>query len=246
VRIMPSAISEIPGDLVSLVHDFLKTSGFNKAAKALKKEYDGELEEAEGQSLLDMFKASANVEQSSDSSKKKRKASKVEKEEPDEVDDEKPSKKSKSTKKEAKQTSDNEEDAQEVDEEPVKKKDKKKKQTVEDRDEDDKGEEVDAKNSTPSSKQKKGGATTPFKRIKEEDVSYMKVKGGKSEVERLRDNTFESKGGDVFGAKASEILVSVRGKDFRHEKNKKKKGTYRGGPIDMNSNSIKFEESEDE
>jgi hypothetical protein len=32
----------------------------------------------------------------------------------------------------------------------------------------------------------------------------------------------------------------------RHEKTKKKRGTYRGGPIDMGSNSIKFEESDGE
>lgn len=37
----------------------------------------------------------------------------------------------------------------------------------------------------------------------------------------------------------------VRGKDFRHEKTKKKRGTYRGGQIDHNINSFRFE-SDDE
>ena len=38
-----------------------------------------------------------------------------------------------------------------------------------------------------------------------------------------------------------EKLVKTRGKDFRHEKTKKKRGGYKGGIIDMGSNSIKFE-----
>lgn len=42
---MPSAVPEVPAALVALVHDFLKTSGFNKAAKALKKEHDEEVRE---------------------------------------------------------------------------------------------------------------------------------------------------------------------------------------------------------
>ena len=39
--------------------------------------------------------------------------------------------------------------------------------------------------------------------------------------------------------------MQVRGKDFRHEKTKKKRGTYRGGQIDHSVNSFKFE-SDDE
>ena len=33
---------------------------------------------------------------------------------------------------------------------------------------------------------------------------------------------------------------------FRHEKTKKKRGTYRGGQIDLQTHSIKFENSDDE
>lgn len=47
------------------------------------------------------------------------------------------------------------------------------------------------------------------------------------------------KGG--YGFKASEKLSKVRGRDFRHEKTKKKRGNYRGGQISMASNSVKFD-----
>ena len=39
--------------------------------------------------------------------------------------------------------------------------------------------------------------------------------------------------------------AQVRGKDFRHEKTKKKRGTYRGGAIGDAVNSFKFESDED-
>jgi hypothetical protein len=35
-------------------------------------------------------------------------------------------------------------------------------------------------------------------------------------------------------------------RDFRHEKTKKKRGTYRGGQIDLHSHSVKFNYSDDE
>ena len=47
-------------------------------------------------------------------------------------------------------------------------------------------------------------------------------------------------GQDGYGAKASAVLMTVRGKDFRHEKTKKKRGSYRGGEITMASNSFKY------
>ena len=60
---------------------------------------------------------------------------------------------------------------------------------------------------------------------------------------RLLDNTYEGTfGRNGWGARASDKLVKVRGKDFRHEKTKKKRGGYRGGAIDPNAvNSIKFD-----
>jgi hypothetical protein len=47
-------------------------------------------------------------------------------------------------------------------------------------------------------------------------------------------------GDDGYGAKASAVLMQVRGKDFRHEKTKKKRGSYRGGEITLASNSFKY------
>lgn len=49
-------------------------------------------------------------------------------------------------------------------------------------------------------------------------------------------------GEDGYGFKASAILSQVRGKDFRHEKTKKKRGNYRGGAITLGSNSFKYSE----
>ena len=49
-------------------------------------------------------------------------------------------------------------------------------------------------------------------------------------------------GDSGWGAKASEVLLRVRGKDFRHEKTKKKRGTYRGGAVSLATNSIKFDD----
>ncbi|EYC43215.1 hypothetical protein Y032_0500g2585 [Ancylostoma ceylanicum] len=49
---------------------------------------------------------------------------------------------------------------------------------------------------------------------------------------------------DQWGKKAHESLSRVQGKGFRHEKTKKKKGSYGGGPISVAVNSIKFSDSE--
>ena len=49
----------------------------------------------------------------------------------------------------------------------------------------------------------------------------------------------------MYAHNSCEAQVQVRGKDFRHEKTKKKRGTYRGGAIDNAINSFKFE-SDDE
>ena len=49
-------------------------------------------------------------------------------------------------------------------------------------------------------------------------------------------------GAQGWGKGASDKLMQVRGKDFRHEKTKKKRGGYRGGKIDSHGvNSIKFD-----
>ncbi|KAK7388156.1 hypothetical protein VNO78_22963 [Psophocarpus tetragonolobus] len=66
--------------------------------------------------------------------------------------------------------------------------------------------------------------------------------------ERLQDNSYWAKDGaeNGYGAKAAEILDQVRGRGFRHEKTKKKRGTYRGGQIDLQSHSVKFNYSDDD
>lgn len=45
-----------------------------------------------------------------------------------------------------------------------------------------------------------------------------------------------------WGKKAALDLQYTKGKSFRHEKTKKKRGSYRGGQIDINVNSIKFDD----
>ena len=41
--------------------------------------------------------------------------------------------------------------------------------------------------------------------------------------------------------RCTRCLIQVRGKDFRHEKTKKKRGTYRGGEITTGAvNSVKL------
>ncbi|CAL0330320.1 unnamed protein product [Lupinus luteus] len=80
--------------------------------------------------------------------------------------------------------------------------------------------------------------------------AFQRVEADKVEFadERLQDNSYWAKDGaeSGYGAKAQEILGQVRGKDFRHEKTKKKRGTYRGGQIDLYSHSVKFNYSDEE
>ncbi|TFK94795.1 hypothetical protein K466DRAFT_475611, partial [Polyporus arcularius HHB13444] len=88
------------------------------------------------------------------------------------------------------------------------------------------------KNNGEGKKPKKVNA--PFQRVKAEEVTYIDP--------RLKDNRFESRGASAsdYGARASRDLIVTRGAGFRKEKNKKKRGSYRGGEITMESHSIKF------
>ena len=59
--------------------------------------------------------------------------------------------------------------------------------------------------------------------------------------ERLKDNTYKNGMSGTYADKASEKLLPTRGKSFKQEKNKKKRGSYRGGSIDTSGvHSIKF------
>ncbi|WRX32785.1 Srp40 [Theobroma cacao] len=80
----------------------------------------------------------------------------------------------------------------------------------------------------------------PFQRVNIDEVVFVD--------RRLEDNSYWAKdgAGNGYGAKAQEVLGQVRGRDFRHEKTKKKRGSYRGGQIDLQSHSIKFNYSDDE
>lgn len=75
---------------------------------------------------------------------------------------------------------------------------------------------------------------TPFSRVKVGEIKFAD--------ERLKDNAFGSRmaASNDYGAKANADLVVTRGASFRKEKNKKKRGSYRGGEITMESHSIKF------
>ncbi|KAM0036636.1 putative transcription factor interactor and regulator LisH family [Helianthus debilis subsp. tardiflorus] len=79
-----------------------------------------------------------------------------------------------------------------------------------------------------------------FQRVKIDEVEFAH--------DKLQDNSYWAKGGAEigYGAKAQEVLGQVRGRDFRHEKTKKKRGSYRGGLIDQQSHSIKFNYSDEE
>merc|ERR1711962_1893689 len=81
---------------------------------------------------------------------------------------------------------------------------------------------------------KKDGKNTPFRRVVEEEIIVN---------DKLADNSFEAKlaaEGD-WGEKANNVLKHTKGKSFRHEKTKKKRGSYIGGNINMGVNSIAFE-----
>ncbi|ORY43592.1 SRP40, C-terminal domain-domain-containing protein [Leucosporidium creatinivorum] len=77
-------------------------------------------------------------------------------------------------------------------------------------------------------------ANAPFRRVKAEEVTFHD--------DRLRDMSFAARpaGMSDYGARASADLIVTRGKGFVKEKNKKKRGSYRGGDITMESHSIKF------
>ncbi|CAN6552058.1 unnamed protein product [Malus baccata var. baccata] len=101
------------------------------------------------------------------------------------------------------------------------------------------------KSSKKKSKKQLNGSAEPkavnaFQRVKADEVEFVD--------EKLRDNSYWAKDGAEigYGAKAQEILGQVRGRDFRHEKTKKKRGSYRGGQIDQQSHSVKFNYSDED
>jgi hypothetical protein len=88
----------------------------------------------------------------------------------------------------------------------------------------------------------------PFKRVDDQYWGDVATKDGGA----MADNSYEGAfGSDGFGVKASEKLLTVRGKDFCREKNKRKRtfngfSKSAGGAITMNSFSTKYQYSDDE
>ena len=92
----------------------------------------------------------------------------------------------------------------------------------------------DTKSPAVLKKKKENGTTpknSPFRRVESDKIEITNA--------ALRDNSYKSF--DTYGAKASKDLIVTQGKSFRHEKTKKKRGSYRGGEINMGVNSVKFD-----
>lgn len=58
---------------------------------------------------------------------------------------------------------------------------------------------------------------------------------------KISEMHFNDKASDLFAT-----LMLTHCRDFRHEKTKKKRGSYKGGIIDNQSHSIKFKDSDED
>ncbi|OJA15738.1 hypothetical protein AZE42_05261 [Rhizopogon vesiculosus] len=85
----------------------------------------------------------------------------------------------------------------------------------------------------------RNGGSKPHRNANER---FSRIKPQVIPPEQLLDNGYEAKGGvaDDYGARAHRDLIVTRGAGFRKEKNKKKRGSYRGGEITLQTHSIKF------
>lgn len=104
-----------------------------------------------------------------------------------------------------------------------------------DNDDDDEGiEDSVCSPAEGSAKKKRKQSIEPYRRVRAEEM----------EVDpRFANNSFEAKKNShgSWGDKANKDLKFTQGKSFRHEKTKKKRGSYKGGAVDMGVNSIKFD-----
>ena len=80
----------------------------------------------------------------------------------------------------------------------------------------------------------KKGKKDPVRRVRAEELQIKH--------DALKDNSYKSF--DSWGAKANKDLIVTKGKGFRSEKTKKKRGSYRGGAINVGVNSFRFEDSD--
>lgn len=72
----------------------------------------------------------------------------------------------------------------------------------------------------------------------------MAKKVSDRDYKKINPSVERTKTASDYGVKAAKDFDGIRGKDFRKAKNKKKRGSYKGGKIDLSSNSIKFEDSD--
>ncbi len=85
-------------------------------------------------------------------------------------------------------------------------------------------------------------AARAFKRVKEEAIEWH------NEDDRVKNNSYATAfGTGGWAGTAAAHLAKVKGKDFRHEKTKKKRGTYKGSAeIDIHAvNSVRLDNSSD-
>ncbi|VEL11336.1 unnamed protein product [Protopolystoma xenopodis] len=82
---------------------------------------------------------------------------------------------------------------------------------------------------------KPGSSKAPYRRVRDDEVNLIPA---------LSNNSFEAKLGaqGSWGERANQALKLTRGKEFKHEKTKRKRGTYTGGTISTNVCSFKFNE----
>lgn len=93
---------------------------------------------------------------------------------------------------------------------------------------------VDVQTQQNSSKKTPRKSSERFQRIKSQNV----------QSDFLVDNNYDAKARpkNDYGERAHRDLIVTRGSGFRKEKNKKKRGSYRGGEITLENHSIKFDD----
>ncbi|KAL6049450.1 Nucleolar and coiled-body phosphoprotein 1 [Balamuthia mandrillaris] len=223
-------MSAQPSTLYPAVEKFLRVNGFKKSAKAFRKESDVGSSTEDAEDLVQIYNVYLNSKAATTNG-----ASAEEKEQKKE--------RKKKMKKKKKEKASNGKDAAEK--EPKSKKRKREgdddvsKAEKEPEQQQQNGEEAPqngSQNGQQNGKKKSITPNRPFQRVRVEEVEIKDP--------RLLDNSFDANmSADEWGKKAADVLGAVRGKGFRHEKTKKKRGSYRGGSINPNKvNSIKFED----
>lgn len=78
-----------------------------------------------------------------------------------------------------------------------------------------------------------------IKRLKKENIPFSRIPKDQFVDPKFSDNTYQSYD---YADKAHEALIVTKGKAFTKAKNKGKRGSYRGGKIDLTPKGIKFED----